>query len=227
MIHLDTIRIMLVDDHALLRQGLTRLLELDEQLTVIGQAATGAAAIAMAQKTRPDVVVLDVNLPDMTGIEVAAQIRRLCPGIRILALTIHDDASYISEMIRAGVDGYMLKDAEPARLISAIKRVGAGESFFPTRLMEKVANRYHSISQEYGRIQTAATLEELQLTPREQEVLHCIVLGMSNKQIAAQLFISEKTVKNHITNLLRKLDVEDRTQAAVYAVTKGLFKTPQ
>ncbi|NLM53704.1 MAG: response regulator transcription factor [Firmicutes bacterium] len=224
---MDTIRIMLVDDHALLRQGLTRLLELDEQLTVIGQAATGAAAIAMAQKTRPDVVVLDVNLPDMTGIEVAAQIRRLCPGIRILALTIHDDASYISEMIRAGVDGYMLKDAEPARLILAIKRVGAGESVFPTRLMEKVVNRYHSISQEYGRIQTAATLEELQLTPREQEVLHCIVLGMSNKQIAAQLFISEKTVKNHITNLLRKLDVEDRTQAAVYAVTKGLFKTPQ
>ena len=127
---MDTIRIMLVDDHALLRQGLTRLLELDEQLTVIGQAATGAAGYSYgAEKPRPDVVVLDVNLPDMTGIEVAAQIRRLCPGIRILALTIHDDASYISEMIRAGVDGYMLKDAEPARLISAIKRVGAENRF--------------------------------------------------------------------------------------------------
>ena len=115
---------MLVDDHALLRQGLTRLLELDEDLEVIGQAATGTAALAMVQDIHPDVVVLDVNLPDMTGIEVAGRIRKLCPEIRILALTIHDDVSYISEMIRAGVDGYMLKDAEPARLIGAIKRIG-------------------------------------------------------------------------------------------------------
>jgi len=223
---LDTIRVMLVDDHALLRQGLTRLLELDEDLEVIGQTATGTAALAMVQDIHPDVVVLDVNLPDMTGIEVAGRIRKLCPEIRILALTIHDDVSYISEMIRAGVDGYMLKDAEPARLIGAIKRIGVGESVFPSHLMEKVAERYHRISEEYGRIQTAATLEELQLTPREQEVLQCIVQGLSNKEIAAQLFISEKTVKNHITSLLRKLNVDDRTQAAVYAVTKGLFRTP-
>ena len=111
---MDTIRVMLVDDHALLRQGLTRLLELDEDLEVSGQAATGTAALAMVQDIHPDVVVLDVNLPDMTGIEVAGRIRKLCPEIRILALTIHDDVSYISEMIRAGVDGYMLKDAEPA-----------------------------------------------------------------------------------------------------------------
>jgi len=217
---------MLVDDHALLRQGLTRLLELDDELEVVGQAGTGTGALSLVKEVAPDVVVLDVNLPDMTGIEVAARMQRLCPQVRILALTIHDDVSYISEMIRAGVDGYMLKDEEPARLIGAIKRVGAGESVFPSHLMEKVMERYHRMSEEYGKIQTAATLEELQLTPREQEVLQCIVQGLSNKEIAAQLFISEKTVKNHITSLLRKLDVEDRTQAAVYAVSRGLVRTP-
>jgi len=223
---LDTIRVLLVDDHALLRQGLTRLLELDEHLDVIGQAATGEAALAMVEQTNPDVVVLDVNLPDMTGIEVACRMRDEFPRTRILALTIHDDASYISEMIRAGVDGYMLKDEEPAHLIQAIKRIGAGESVFPSDLMEKVMNRYHRLSEEYSRIQSAATLDELQLTPRELEVLQCIVQGMSNKEIATRLFISEKTVKNHITSLFRKLNVDDRTQAAVYAVTKGLFRTP-
>src|SRR5690554_5934379 len=180
----------------------------------------------MVEQTNPDVVVLDVNLPDMTGIEVACRMRDEFPRTRILALTIHDDASYISEMIRAGVDGYMLKDEEPAHLIQAIKRIGAGESVFPSDLMEKVMNRYHRLSEEYSRIQSAATLDELQLTPRELEVLQCIVQGMSNKEIATRLFISEKTVKNHITSLFRKLNVDDRTQAAVYAVTKGLFRTP-
>ena len=220
---MDQIKVLIVDDHPLLRQGLTRLLELEQDIKVVGQAENGEEALAVVEKLQPDVILLDINMPGMNGIETTRILREQYPNVHVLALTIHDDESYVSEMIRSGAQGYLLKDAEPSRVIQAIRRVFSGESVYPSSLMEKVMEHYHQMEVEYGKIQNTATLEELQLTARELEVLQCIVEGMSNKEIAGTLFISEKTVKNHITNLLRKLEVEDRTQAAVYAVSRGIF----
>ena len=217
-------KVLIVDDHSLLRQGLVRLLDLEASINVVGQAADGEEALKKVEELEPDVVLMDINMPILNGIETTRQIRRRWPKIRVLALTIHDDEGYISEMIRAGARGYVLKDAEPDNLFHAIQRVHGGETYFPPDLMEKVMERYHRLNTEYGQQQVDRPGEE-PLTRRELEVLNCIVRGMSNRDIAGALFISEKTVKNHITSLLRKLNVNDRTQAAVMAVQQGIVKT--
>jgi DNA-binding NarL/FixJ family response regulator len=214
---------MIVDDHPLLRQGLKTLLELEGGITVVGQASNGPEAIRLAKQLQPDVVLLDINMPGMNGVEVAKVLREQQPDLGILVLTIHDDETYVKEMIRSGAKGYLLKDAEPRQVVQAIKKVAAGESVYPTDLMERVMERYHQLEVRMGRLQSAAAINDLSLTNRELEILRYIVEGMRNKEIANALYISEKTVKNHITNLLRKLDVEDRTQAAVFAVSQGLF----
>lgn len=219
----STIEVLIVDDHPLLRQGLSTLLELEGGITVVGQASNGPEALRLAEELQPNVILLDINMPGMNGIEVAKIVRERHPEIGILVLTIHDDETYVNEMIRSGAKGYLLKDAEPRQVVQAIKQVARGGSVYPTELMERVMERYHELEVQYGRLQTAATIQELSLTSRELEILKYIVEGMSNKEIANALYISEKTVKNHITSLLRKLDVEDRTQAAVFAVSQGLF----
>jgi two-component system response regulator DegU len=218
-----SITVLIVDDHPLLRQGLKTLLELEGGITVVGQASNGSEAIRLAKQLQPDVVLLDINMPGMNGVEVAKVLREQQPDLGILVLTIHDDETYVKEMIRSGAKGYLLKDAEPRQVVQAIKKVAAGESVYPTDLMERVMERYHQLEVRMGRLQSAAAINDLSLTNRELEILRYIVEGMRNKEIANALYISEKTVKNHITNLLRKLDVEDRTQAAVFAVSQGLF----
>ncbi|HBG08438.1 MAG: response regulator [Limnochordia bacterium] len=219
----DNIEVLIVDDHPLLRQGLKTLLELEGGITVVGQASNGPEALRLAEQLQPQVVLLDINMPGMNGIEVAKVLREQQPETAILVLTIHDDETYVKEMIRSGAKGYLLKDAEPREVVAAIRKVAAGESVYPAELMERVMAHYHSLEVKFGRLQTAAAISDLSLTARELEILQYIVEGMSNKEIAAALYISEKTVKNHITSLLRKLDVEDRTQAAVFAVSQGLF----
>lgn len=219
----SNIEVLIVDDHPLLRQGLKTLLELEGEITVVGQASNGPEALRLADQLRPDVVLLDINMPGMNGIEVAKALRERRPEVAILVLTIHDDETYVKVMIRSGAKGYLLKDAEPREVVAAIKKVAAGESVYPTDLMERVMEHYHNLEMKYGKLQSAAAISDLSLTTRELEILQYIVEGMSNKEIAAALYISEKTVKNHITSLLRKLNVEDRTQAAVFAVSQGLF----
>lgn len=219
------IKVLVVDDHSLLRQGLVSLLEMSEDIKVIGQATDGLEAIEMAEKLRPDVILMDVNMPNLNGIEATKEIVKRLPGSNVLCLSIHDDEEYIAEMIRVGAKGYILKDSEPSSVVQAVYRLVAGETFFPSNLMRKVMTRFHQLVNKNPTPSVKA--EEIShLTPRELEVLQCIVDGLSNKEISSILFISEKTVKNHITNLFRKINVSDRTQAAVYAVQNGLV-TPK
>ena len=220
---MSNINVLIVDDHPLLRQGLSRLLELEGGINVVGQASNGIEALRLMDQLEPDVLLLDINMPGMNGIEVAKTVREKHPHTEVLVLTIHDNQSYVNEMIRVGAKGYLLKDAEPREVVLAIKKVATGETVYFTQLMERVMERYHHMEMQYGRLQSAAAIQDLELTNRELEILQYICEGLSNKEIANALFISEKTVKNHITSLLRKLEVEDRTQAAVFAVSHGIF----
>lgn len=223
---MEKIRVLVADDHSLLRRGLVKLLEMTDEVVVVGQAVNGEEVVELTEQLQPDIILMDINMPKLNGIEATRQIIDT-HNIPILALTIHDDEEYIAEMIRAGAHGYILKDSELSSLVQAIKRVAAGETFFPSHLMEKVMAKFHELVQQQQSKTPSVPLvnnEVSRLTRRELEVLQCIVDGMSNKECAQHLFISEKTVKNHVTNLLRKLDVADRTQAAVYAVQHGLVK---
>ena len=220
---MSSINVLIVDDHPLLRQGLSRLLELEGGINVVGQASNGIEALHLMDQLEPDVLLLDINMPGMNGIEVAKAVREKHPNTEVLVLTIHDNESYVNEMIRVGAKGYLLKDAEPREVVLAIKKVATGDTVYSTQLMERVMERYHHMKMQYGRLQSAAAIQDLELTNRELEILQYICEGLSNKEIAKALFISEKTVKNHITSLLRKLEVEDRTQAAVFAVSHGMF----
>ena len=220
------IRVLIADDHALLREGLRRILELEPDIEVVAEAADGETAVALATELRPDVVLMDVTMPGGGGLAATRAIHDRLPGVDVIVLTIHDDDEYVIELVNAGATGYLLKDVDPARLMDAIRRVKDGETFIAPNLVTKVfqqlqrrdeAKHASAAASQHGR---AGGREPL--TERELEILQLIVDGYSNKQIARSLYISEKTVKNHVTNLLRKLDLSDRTQAAVYAIRTGL-----
>lgn len=211
------LKILVVDDHQLLREGLKKILALEEDFEVIGCAENGERALAMLKKSKPDIILMDVNMPKMNGIEATFKIKQLYPGIKIIALTIHEDEEYVFELIRAGVSGYVLKDISADELIETIKRVNKGESIIAPSITGKIIN-------EFSKMHRKAELEKNkgQLTRREKEVLVLLTEGKSNKSIAEELFLSEKTVKNHVSNVLHKLEVDDRTQAVLYALKNGL-----
>lgn len=211
------LKILVVDDHQLLREGLKKILALEEDFEVIGCADNGESALAMLKKTKPDIILMDVNMPKMNGIDATFKIKQLYPAIKIIALTIHEDEEYVFELIRAGVSGYVLKDISADELIDTIKRVNKGESIIAPSITGKIIN-------EFSKMHRKAEMEKNrgQLTRREKEVLVLLTEGKSNKSIAEDLFLSEKTVKNHVSNVLHKLEVEDRTQAVLYALKNGL-----
>ena len=213
------IKILIVDDHVLLREGLVKILSLDNDLEVIGEASRGEEAVALARELTPDVILMDINMPGINGIEATKVIKTEMPQIGIIALTIHDDEEYIFELVRAGVSGYVLKDIQPERLIAAIKDVAQGKSVIHPAITAKLLGEFNRLSERKTR---PSSFDDL--TIRELDVLELIAKGMANKDIAQSLFISEKTVKNHITNIFRKLSVDDRTQAALYAIKKKLVK---
>lgn len=210
-----TINVLIADDHPLIREGLSKILSLDEDIKIIGEARDGREAVKMTMKTHPDVVLMDINMPHMNGIEAARVIKSELPQTGIIALTIHDDQEYIDEMIESGASGFLLKDVEPEILVKSVKEVSKGNSLFEEDYKgKKVAERKAYLRRD--------GLEEL--TRRELDVLQLIAKGMCNKDIAETLFISEKTVKNHLTNIFRKINVDDRTQAALFAIKKGIVK---
>ncbi len=210
-----TIRVAIADDHAVVRQGLRTFLELQEGMDVVGEAADGEEAVALVERTAPDVVLLDLVMPRVDGLEAIRRIRERAPATRILVLTSFADDNTVLPAVRAGAAGYLLKDVQPPELAGAIRTVHAGEALLApsvaTMLVEQLAAEDGDDAERGGH-----------LTPREREVLALVARGRANKAIALDLGVSERTVKTHVSNILGKLNLTDRTQAAVYAVRHGI-----
>lgn len=219
-----SIKVLIADDHALLRHGIKRVLNFEDDLEIVGEAADGQEALARTLVLQPDVLLLDINMPVLSGIEVTRQILAAKVKTKIIILTVHDSSNYVLEMLRIGAHGYLLKDVEPATLVKAIHAVAAGHTFVHPTLMERI---FGTVSDD-GDLE--ARIAEMWrssrggcLTEREMDVLTCIAKGFSNQDIAAALFVSEKTVKNHLTNIFRKLGVNDRTQALLYCLKRKII----
>ncbi len=212
---MEKVKVIIADDHPLVRQGIKNVLQLEPALKVIAETTNGKETVAMAKKLLPDVILMDINMPLLNGMEATKIIKRDLPQVKIIALTIHDEEEYIYEMVRSGATGYLLKDVDPGRLVEYILKVSGGESVIHPSVTAK-------LFEEFNRLSKGPSTEETILTTREQEVIRLIARGLTNKEIARDLFISEKTVKNHVSNIFKKIDVADRTQAAVYAIKNNL-----
>jgi DNA-binding NarL/FixJ family response regulator len=215
----DPIRVLIVDDHAVVREGLRAFLEVQDGIDVAGEAADGVQALELAAALEPDVILMDLVMPRLDGVGAMRALRERSPRSRVIVLTSFLDDGRLLPAVQAGADGYLLKDVEPAELARAIRTVQAGEAMIaPTvagRLLRTLAAPH-----------TAGPRDAEHLTRRELEVLRLIAAGRSNKRIAFELGIAEKTVKTHVGHLLAKLGVTDRTQAALYAVQSGLAEAP-
>ncbi len=219
---MSSIRILLVDDHAVVRAGLRMLLGADPDLLIIGEAENGAGGVALAQELRPDVVLMDISMPDMNGIEATRRIKLSCPDIAVLALTMHEDDQYFFEMLAAGASGYVPKRAAPNDLIAAIHAVNAGGMFLFPSVARLLVNDYLGKREGTSPNASARRLEEL--TDREREVLALIAEGRTNPEIADALVISIKTVNRHRENIMAKLDLHSRVDLVRYAIEKGLIE---
>ena len=213
----DRLRVLIVDDHDLFRTGLRNLLE-EQGLDVVGEAAAGAEALRHVRELAPDVVIMDLNMPGMNGVEATKKITSLAPLTRVVVLTISDQDADVMDAIVAGACGYLLKDASIQDVMSGIKAAAVGESLISPTIAAKVLERVRASTSSPDAAETIRT----ELSDREVEVLKLIANGKDNAVIAAELHISPKTVKNHISNILMKLQIENRIQAAVYAVRSGI-----
>lgn len=212
----NTIRVLIVDDQSLFREGLRTLLDLRADIRVVGEAADGEEAVRLAATLRPDVVLMDIRMPVLDGAAATRRLRERVPDARVIALTTFDDDEYVFESLRAGAVGYLLKDTPSENLAEAIRAAARGESFLQPSVAAKVVAEFARLSGHEPSNATPAALPE-PLSGRELEILRHLASGASNKEISAALFIAEGTVKNHVTNILGKLGVRDRTQAALKA----------
>ena len=215
------IRIMLVDDQSLFLEGLKTLLALQENLEIVGECQNGSEAVAACRTARPDVILMDLNMPVMDGVAATRAILREHPEVRVLTLTTFDDDERIFDALKAGASGYLLKDTPSRRLVEAIQTVHAGNSFLQPSIASKVLAEFNRLSGPQARPAVPRLLEPL--SAREEEVLRSLSRGRSNKEIAAELNLAEGTVKNHVSNILGKLGVLDRTQAALMGRELGLY----
>ena len=212
-------RILIVDDHALVREGITAFLRVYNEIEVVGEASNGLEAIEKAEKLRPDVILMDISMPELGGIEATVKIKKVQPDIKVLILSQYDDSEYVSRLLKAGVSGYILKQAVGTDLIAAIRAVAKGESYLYSAIATKVINGYLG---KAGEIAVEDPYEKL--TDREKQVLKLIAEGHSHKEVAGLLDISAKTVIAHQTNISEKLDLHSRSQLIKFAITKGIIK---
>ncbi len=216
-----SIRVLLVDDQALFREGLETLLSVHKDIQVIGQAGNGQEAIDLALKFRPNVILMDIQMPILDGIGATRRLRQLFPDCRVIALTTFDDKETIFDALRAGAVGYLLKDVGSAQLAESIRVTARGESFLEPSVAAKVVAEFSRVSS--AEVATRPEVLPEPLSDREVDILRLIISGASNREIAESLFITEGTVKNHITHILGKLNVRDRTQAALKGKELGLI----
>jgi DNA-binding NarL/FixJ family response regulator len=215
-----SIRVVVVDDQALVRGGFRMILDAREDMEVVGEAADGAEAVALVAQSEPDVVLMDVRMPEMDGIEATERIARSGSPARIIILTTHDLDEYVLAALRAGASGFLLKDVRPAELVESIRVVADGDALLAPSVTRRLLDRFVAVLDE------PPPAEELlsDLTEREVEVLRLVALALSNAEIAGRLVLTEATVKTHVSSILRKLDLRDRVQAVVFAYDVGLVR---
>jgi DNA-binding NarL/FixJ family response regulator len=216
----DAIRVVICDDHSLFRRGLAMVLEGEAGIVVVGEAEDGEAAVRAAEELAPDVVLMDVRMPKRSGIEATRAIAELVPATKILMLTVSDEEEDLYEAVKAGAAGYLLKEISIEEVADAIRSVVSGQSLITPSMASKLLAEFTNLSKQAEQRQA---VPGPRLTSRELEVLKLVAQGMSNKEIAAELFISENTVKNHVRNILEKLHLHSRMEAVVYAVREKLL----
>ncbi len=217
----EPIRVIIVDDQELFRRGLTMLMDAETGLDVVGEAGDGQTGIELASRVAPDVVLLDVRMPKVSGIEACVAIKETVPAAKILMLTVSDEESDLYEAVKSGANGYLLKDSSIEEVAQAIRVVADGQSLISPSMAVKLIDEFKQMSKP-DRGQTST----FRLTERELEVLRLVAQGLNNKDIAKRLFISENTVKNHVRNLLEKLQLHSRMEAVLYAVREKLVDLP-
>jgi DNA-binding NarL/FixJ family response regulator len=208
------IRVVLADDHRLFREGLKRLLDLESDIEVIGEARDGVEALQVVRGTNPDVLLFDVNMPVMDGVQLVKELSGSAKGLKFVAITAFDDEDHLAALSSIGVHGYVLKASGLLELLSAVRSVARGEAYVDPKVAGKLLTSFHRRREERDLL--------VDLTPREMEVLYWLSQGFNNLEIAGKMVLSEKTVKNHVSHVLRKLELSDRTQAAVLAWKLGL-----
>lgn len=210
------IKVMIADDHILIREGIKQLLEFDGTIHVISEAGNGIECLEKLEVCNPDILLLDINMPVKNGIEVLKKIKEEKTNVKVLMLTVHNEVEYLMTALDSGVDGYIMKDAESSELKKAISMIMNNKQYIQPSLIPALNSRLANRDVEKDKLES--------LTKREKEVLIQVVNGMSNKEIALNLDISERTVKNHISNIFKKIKVSDRTQAAVFAIKNDIIK---
>jgi DNA-binding NarL/FixJ family response regulator len=222
------IRVLLVDDQTLIRQGIRLLLEIEVDIQVVGQASNGREALQQVEVLHPDVVLMDVRMPEMDGVAATRELALHFPDVKVIILTTFEDDETVFEGLKAGARGYLLKDISSEEMAEAVRKVAAGEALIQSRLTRKVLAEFSRLAsatdrQSSSKTGTASDALPVQLTEREQEVLQALAHGLSNREIALQLIITEGTVKNHVSSLIEKLGVRDRTQAILKGQELGLI----
>jgi len=216
----DRVRVLIADDHALFRRGLIMVLESEPDIEVVAEAQDGAEVIAKTEEFVPDVVLMDVRMPKLNGIEAARTIREMVPSVKIVMLTVSDEEDDLFDAIKAGANGYLLKEISIEEVADAIRSVTTGQSLLSPSMASKLLNEFNALARQADE---KPRLAAPRLTTRELEVLKLVAQGMSNRDVAEQLFIAENTVKNHVRNILEKLQLHSRMEAVVYAVREKLL----